>query len=297
MTGESLARVEDAALLTGRGQFLDDLSPLPGALVAAVVRSPHAHARIGNVDLSRARNAPGVAAVIGPEEVRASVRPFPLSVRVPMPYYPSGTDKVRFVGEPVAVVVAADRYLAEDAAELVAVDYERAPRVTGTREALAPRRPAAAPMKPTGTSPPTGPSPSVTSRPAFGRGRPRADPRLLVPALLLDADGVLQRHRGLAGNGRRAGGHGVGELPRAVLMVPVVAGALGVPVSRFRLIVPPDIGGSFGIKAGIYPYVVLMALASRHAGRPVRWTEDRLEHLMASSAGADREMTFDRRRR
>jgi 2-furoyl-CoA dehydrogenase large subunit len=75
-------------------------------------------------------------------------------------------------------------------------------------------------------------------------------------------------------------------------MVPVVASALGVPVSRFRLIVPPDIGGSFGIKAGIYPYVVLMALASKHAGRPVRWTEDRLEHLVASSAGADREMTF-----
>src|ERR1700761_5915807 len=73
-------------------------------------------------------------------------------------------------------------------------------------------------------------------------------------------------------------------------MVPVIASALGWPAYRCRLIVPPDIGGSFGIKAGIYPYVVLMALASRHAGRPVRWTEDRLEHLVASSAGGGPEV-------
>ena len=71
-------------------------------------------------------------------------------------------------------------------------------------------------------------------------------------------------------------------------MVPVIAGALGLPMAQLRLHVPPDIGGSFGIKAGIYPYVVLMALASKHAGRPVRWTEDRIEHLLASSAGTDR---------
>ncbi|HEV7790363.1 MAG TPA: molybdopterin cofactor-binding domain-containing protein, partial [Pseudonocardia sp.] len=75
-------------------------------------------------------------------------------------------------------------------------------------------------------------------------------------------------------------------------MVPVMAGALGIPTSRVRLHVPADIGGSFGIKAGIYPYVVLMALASRHAGTPVRWTEDRIEHLLASSSGADRVMCF-----
>jgi len=72
-----------------------------------------------------------------------------------------------------------------------------------------------------------------------------------------------------------------------------MAGALNIPTSRFRLIVPADIGGGFGIKAAIYPYVVLMALASKHAGRPVRWTEDRIEHLLASSSGSDREMTFE----
>src|SRR5690606_1414147 len=97
----TLARIEDPALLTGRGRFLDDLDPLPGTLAAAVVRSPHPHARIREVHLDRARNHPGVAAVIGPEEVLATLNPFPLSLRTPMPYYPTGTDKVRFVGEPV----------------------------------------------------------------------------------------------------------------------------------------------------------------------------------------------------
>src|ERR1700751_37414 len=119
-----LARVEDLALLTGRGQFLDDLSPLPGSLTAAIVRSPHAHARIRRADLTAARPPPGSPAGIGPDEVAAGLKPFPLSVRTPMPYYPAATDKARFTGEPVAVVVAADRYLAGDAAELVRVDSE-----------------------------------------------------------------------------------------------------------------------------------------------------------------------------
>ncbi|MGH3495676.1 MAG: xanthine dehydrogenase family protein molybdopterin-binding subunit, partial [Sciscionella sp.] len=135
-TTGSLARIEDAPLLTGQGQFLDDLDPLPGTLVAAIVRSPHAHARIRRVELSRARNHPGVAAVIGPEEVTATLRPFPLSLKTPMPYYPSGTDKTRFVGEPVAVVVALDRYTAEDAAELVDIEYEPLPAVVDSAKAL-----------------------------------------------------------------------------------------------------------------------------------------------------------------
>ncbi|MDT7639536.1 MAG: 2-furoyl-CoA dehydrogenase large subunit, partial [Pseudonocardiales bacterium] len=131
------ARVEDGPLVTGQGRFLDDLDPLPGTLVAAVVRSPHPHARIGAVDLSRARAHPGVAAVLGPADVAAALRPFPLSTGAAMPYYPTGTDKVRFVGEPVAVVVATDRYTAEDAAELVDVEYEPLDPVVGARAALA----------------------------------------------------------------------------------------------------------------------------------------------------------------
>ena len=98
------ARVEDAPLVSGRGRFLDDVDPLPGTLVAAVVRATQPHARLVSVDLSRARAHPGVAAVIGPDEVREALRPFPLSTGAAMPYLPTGVDKVRFVGEPIAVV-------------------------------------------------------------------------------------------------------------------------------------------------------------------------------------------------
>ena len=96
------ARVEDPPLLIGQGRFMDDIDPLPGTLTAAIVRSPYAHARIRSVNPDRARNHPGVAAVIGPHEVKAELRPFPLALRAPMPYYPSATDRARFVGEPVA---------------------------------------------------------------------------------------------------------------------------------------------------------------------------------------------------
>ena len=137
----TLARIEDAALLTGQGRFLDDLDPLPGTLVATVVRSPHAHARIRSVNFDRARRCPGVAAVIGPEEVLATLKPFPLSVTAPTPYYATATDKARFVGEPVAVVVATDRYLAEDAAELVDIEYEPLPAVVRTDKAHEPDAP------------------------------------------------------------------------------------------------------------------------------------------------------------
>lgn len=290
MTG--LARIEDAALLTGQGRFLDDMDPLPGTLVAAIVRSPHPHARIRGVDLERARRHPGVAAVIGPEEVLATLNPFPLSVKTPMPYYPTGTDKVRFVGEPVAVVVASDRYTAEDAADLVDIDYEPFDAVVGTYAALEPEAPrvhdtadnnvatdrtftfgevddafAAAPH-------------TITGRYSFPR----------YSSTPMECYSVIADWR-QTDDGPEvttwANFHG------PFSMVQVLAGALGLPTSRVRLIVPADIGGSFGIKAAVYPYVALMALASKYAGTPVRWTEDRLEHMLASSSGSDREMTFE----
>ncbi|WP_369132240.1 xanthine dehydrogenase family protein molybdopterin-binding subunit [Modestobacter sp. I12A-02662] len=286
------SRVEDAPLLTGQGGFLDDLDPLPGTLTAAVVRSPHPHARITRVDLGRARRHPGVTAVIGPEEVLAALRPFPLSVSTDMPYYPTGTDKVRYVGEPVAVVVAADRYVAEDAAELVEVDYELLDPVIGIRPALA----ADAPLLHEAQG-----SNVATDR-TFTFGE--------VDRAFAEADHVVvgeydfPRYSGapmecysvIANWTEDSAGPAIeawANFHGPFTMVPVMSGALGIPTSRVRLHVPADIGGSFGIKAGIYPYVVLMALASKHARTPVRWSEDRVEHLLASSSGADRMMRFE----
>lgn len=304
----TLARVEDAALLCGRGRFLDDVDPLPGTLVAAVVRSPHPHAVIRSVDTSRALTAPGVVAVIGPEEVAAALRPFPLTVKTAMPYYPVAVGKARFVGEPVAVVVASDRYLAEDAAEEVHVDYQPLPAVTDTLAALGRQAPL--------LHPDAGGNVATDRTFAFGR----VEENFATAAHVVNGEYSFPRYSSMpmecycvvadwrdddlppAGDGADAGDAGTGDAgtePAVEVwanfhgpfsMMPVLAGALGIPTTALRLHVPADIGGSFGIKAGIYPYVALMALASRHAGRPVRWTEDRLEHLLASSAGSDRIM-------
>ena len=287
-----LARVEDAALLTGQGRFLDDLDPLPGTLVAAVVRSPHAHARIRRVDLERARRQPGVAAVIGPDEVLQTLKPFPLSVKTPHPYFPTATDKARFVGEPVAVVVATDRYLAEDAAELVEVDYEPLQAVVRTDKALEPGAPL---LHEQATS-------NVATDRTFTFGevdQAFADAERVVTrrysfprysSTPMECYSVVAEWRDGVG-GPEVTAHANFHGPFS--MAPVVAGSLGIPTSSLRLVVPADIGGSFGIKSAVYPYISLMALASKHAGRPVRWTEDRLEHQVASSAGSDRLMTFE----
>ncbi|MCW2575007.1 MAG: carbon monoxide dehydrogenase, partial [Modestobacter sp.] len=286
------SRVEDAPLVTGQGRFLDDLDPLPGTLTAAIVRSPHPHARIRGVDLSRARRHPGVTAVIGPDEVLAALRPFPLSVTTEMPYYPTGTDKVRYVGEPVAVVVAADRYVAEDAAELVDVDYELLDPVVGVRTALAEDAPLLH----------EGQGSNVATDRTFSFGR--------VDQAFADATHVvrgeydfpryssvpMECYSVIANWTEDSAGPAIeawANFHGPFTMVPVMAGAFGIPTSRVRLHVPADIGGSFGIKAGIYPYVVLLALASKHARTPVRWSEDRVEHLLASSSGADRMMRFE----
>ncbi len=266
------SRDEDAALLAGAGRFVDDLDPLPGTLVAAVVRSPHPHARIRSVDLARARAHPGVAAVIGPEEVRAAVRAFPLSTSAPMPYLPSAVDRVRYVGEPVAVVVATDRYVAEDAAELVTVDYEPLDLVVDTRAALADD---AVRLHEDADS-------NVATDRTFSFGEVNA--AFDTAAHVVCGEYTFPRYSSvpmecygvLAQWSEQADGPAVeawANFHGPFTMVPVAAGALGIPTSRFRLHVPADIGGSFGIKSGIYPYVVLMALASKHSGRPVRWTE------------------------
>ncbi|MGI6872096.1 xanthine dehydrogenase family protein molybdopterin-binding subunit [Amycolatopsis sp. 3B14] len=290
--GRRTARVEDPALLTGRGRFLDDMDPLPGTLTAAVVRSPHPHARIRRVDLERARRHPGVAAVIGPEEVKATLRPFPLALKAPMPYYPTATDKVRFVGEPVAVVVAGDRYLAEDAAELVEIDYEPLPPVVDVEKALLPDAPRLHEDADGNVA---------TDRTfTFGdvdRAFAEADhvvkgkydfPRYSSTPMECYAV-VAEWQDEVDGPAIQAWANFHGPFS----MVAVLAGAFGLPASRIRLMIPADNGGSFGIKAGIYPYVALMALASKYAGRPVRWTEDRIEHMLASSAGSDRAMWFE----
>jgi 2-furoyl-CoA dehydrogenase large subunit len=284
-------RVEDPALLTGAGRFMDDIPPLPGMLEAAILRSPHPHARIRSFDARRALATPGVHAVIGPDQI-AELRPFALSLKVPMPYRPGATDRVRYVGEPVAVVLADSRHIAEDAAELIVVDYEPLSAVVDVLAAMAPGAPRLHDDA----------DDNVATDRSFEFGP--VDERFADAARVVTGRFSFPRYSStpietyaIAANWERdAEGDSVtawANFHGPFVLQPVIAGALGLPSQRVRLIVPEDIGGSFGIKSATYPYIVLLAHASRCAGVPVRWVEDRVEHLLASSAGSDREMRFE----
>ena len=129
--GQPIERLEDAALLTGRGRFGDDLGVTPGTLHAAVLRSPHAHAELIAIDAAAALAMPGVRAVLTGEDVKRWSQPFVVGVKQPMQHWALAVDRVRYAGEPVAVVVAQDRYLAEDALDAIRVDYRALPAEIG----------------------------------------------------------------------------------------------------------------------------------------------------------------------
>jgi len=139
LTGQPVLRTEDARLLTGRGCYVDDVA-VPGLLHAAFVRSPHAHARIARVDVGPARLIPGVVSVYADAELRAlaaDIEPTQMTDLIAPTFAVLARDKVRTVGDPVAMVVAESRYLAEDACDAVVVDYEPLPPVVDAEAAMA----------------------------------------------------------------------------------------------------------------------------------------------------------------
>ncbi len=283
--GHPVKRVEDARLLAGRGAFIDDHEPCAGVRAAAIVRSPHPHARIVGYDASAALAMDGVVGVVTGADVARHTKPFSVGVTAPVRYYCAATDKARFVGEPVAVVVARDRYVAEDAAEAMVVHYEPLAAVVDVERALD----ADAPVL----------HEAVGSNLAGHRRLVYGDP----DRAFADADVVIrERFRYPKYSSTPIETYGVvarwdpidgvytiwSNFMGPFIMHPLVARALGVPENRLRFIVPPDIGGSFGIKSTLYPYMALIALAARLTGVPVKWIEDRREHLLASSSGTDR---------
>ena len=138
LVGRAVERVEDAALLTGRGRFADDVGERPGTAHAAVLRSPHAHAEIVSLDATAALSMPEVVTVLTGEDIVAWSRPFIAGVKQPMRHYALAVDRVRYTGEPVAVVVARDRYGAEDALERIEVEYRELDPVVDAVAAAAP---------------------------------------------------------------------------------------------------------------------------------------------------------------
>ena len=273
--GSSPRRVEDEALLRGRGRFIDDLAPVPGAMDAALVRSPFAHARISRIDVSAALGSPGVVAVLTGADLAAVGRPLGAVIRGTTEHHAMAVDVVRYAGEPVAVVVARDRYLAEDAAELVEVDYEPLEAVLDPLEAAE--------------------AGLVVSDRSFCYG----DPDAALAAAHTVVRGRFPFGRWTATPVECFGviadwDHAADSLTvwanfqGPFTLHTVAAGALGLPAARLRLVTPPDSGGSFGVKAGVFGYVVLAGLTSKLCGVPVRWIEDRLEHLAASGSATHR---------
>src|SRR5437660_2654374 len=283
--GRSIERVEDAALLTGRGRYIDDLGVAAGTLHAAILRSSHAHANVRAIRTEAAAAAPGVAAVITGRDVAALSTPLVPVLRAPLEGWPIAVERIRYVGEPVAVVVAADRYLAEDALDLIDVDYDPLPAVVDPLAALAPAAPTL--HEKLGSN--------IASDRSFRYGDPdaafaAAPHRVSVEIRYPRNSCTPIEHYGIVAD------YDPGEDAYDVLanfMGPfslhaVMARALKIPGNRLRLRTPPDAGGSFGVKQGLVPYMVLIGIAARVCGRPVKWIEDRLEHLVGSVSATNR---------
>lgn len=288
--GRSLERREDTALLMGKGRYVDDFPSPVNTLHAAIVRASHAHALIKNIDAVRALALPGVRYVITGEQIRALSDPFLAVLKQPIDQWSLAVDRVRYVGEAIALVLADDRYIAEDGAALVDVDYEALPVVVDPRAAV---REGAPLLHPDTKS-------NVLSVREFVYGDPDAAFAGAHKTISLDVDyprssytpmeclAVMAEYRPADKSFEV-----LSNFQGPFSAHPVMAKALRVPGSRLRLKTPPDSGGSFGIKLSVFPYIVLMSLASQISGRPVRWIEDRLEHLQAANSGPNRITKLD----
>ncbi|WP_179137842.1 xanthine dehydrogenase family protein molybdopterin-binding subunit [Candidatus Entotheonella palauensis] len=288
--GASVPRTEDPRLLRGHARYVDDIT-LPGLLHATIVRSPHAHARIRGIDRHAAQAHPGVARVFCFNDLSDWMQPMPISGAAPpsldtrlgirerpTPQYPLARDIVRYAGEPVAVIVARSRAEAEDAADLMEIDYDPLPAVIDTQAAVNPDSPCVYPDW----------GDNVTLSFSHRLGDP--DAAMAAADVVVRETFRVQRYSGtpVECRGMVVEPHPVEQrltiwnatqfphfVQRALVSV------LGWPAHRIR-VVAPDVGGGFGVKASSYPEDILIPLAAMLLGRPVKWIEDRREHFMAS---------------
>ena len=252
-------RKEDPALLSGRGRYADDLPVPVGTLHTHVMRSPHAHAEIAAIDATTALAHDGVWAIITGEDVRKLSEPFLAAVKTPVRQWSLAVERVRYVGEPVALVVAESRYIAEDAAELVRIDYAPLEAVIDPRAACEKSAPLIHAEAETN---------EVSVR-KFSYGEvdaafASADRRIVMttefPRLSFTP---IECYVVVADHSAAEGSYDVlANFQGPFSMHPVMARALRVVGPKLRLRIPPDSGGSFGIKLSVFPYVVLMALAA-----------------------------------
>ena len=282
--GARIPRNEDPRLLRGLGCYVDDVHP-PGVLHGVSLRSPHAHARVVRIDATAARRQPGVHLVLMAADLGELNQPAPLLIPHPTLTHPRtqrplAAEEVRFVGEPVAFVVADDRYLAEDAAALIEVDYEPLPAVVDLATALAPGGPRVHADVPDNRA--------ARFRQTVGDadGAIARAHRVLRERLTIERScGSPIEARGVVAEwDARRRTLRVWDSTQAALPVKNgLARMFGLPEFDVDVIVP-DVGGGFGTKIMLFfPEEILVPHAAMVLGRPVKWTEDRREHLIAAN--------------
>ena len=286
IVGARVKRTEDPRLLTGRGAYTDDRR-VSRLLHVAFRRTDQPHARIRGIDCSAARAAPGVVAVFTAEDLSEAVKPVFATSRIKdyyaTPILPLACGKVRYVGEPVVGVIAESRYQAEDALELLTIEYEPLPVVMDADAAVR----AGAPLL----------HEEAGSNVLVSREFKRGDVDAALAAAPIRIQGRFRMHRKTAAaiepraclaewepNGDALTLHSATQVPGIVR--DALALALGIPGERIR-VVAPDVGGGFGGKGSLYPEELFVSAAARRLARPVKWTSDRMEDLTATSQGFD----------
>ncbi|MBI4219658.1 MAG: molybdopterin-dependent oxidoreductase, partial [Chloroflexi bacterium] len=289
---ESVKRREDPRLITGQGRYVDDIR-LPGMLTLALVRSPHAHARIKRIDVTRAAKAPGVVAVFTAADLAGELGSLPAGWVLPdlrQPKHPPiAVDKVRYVGDPVAVVVAEDAHTAADAARLVKVTYEPLPAVVDGEKAT--RR--AAPLLHEGKAEEGGAPNNVAFDWEVNGGdfdaaakvaevvvKERIINQRLIPNAI-EARGVVALYEAASGNLTLWTSTQIPHLVRLLFAL-----VTGHPEHKLRVI-SPDVGGGFGSKLFLYAEEVITGIVAKNIGRPVKWIEGRQENYLATAHGRD----------
>jgi carbon-monoxide dehydrogenase large subunit len=283
--GARVERAEDNELLAGKGVFVDDID-FPGMLYAHVIRSVHAHARIMRIDTDAAKRAPGVVGVITFEDLGA-VRKLPLTIPhpnlKPLTEFPLAKEKVRYVGEPVAVIVATSRHAAEDAAALVEVEYEPLTPCVDIENALSPGAPLVHESEPDNVA-------GFMKQSTGDVDKAFADADHVIRETLrvhrggchaIETRGIVAQYEPKAGFLTIwASCQGPHRIRRTLLQL------MDMPEHKVRVIAP-RVGGGFGPKGGFYPENFLVPWLAVRFGTAVKWIEDRREHFIASRQERD----------
>src|SRR5579864_2488245 len=283
LVGKRVRRREDPRLITGTATYVEDIQ-MPGMHYAVIVRSPHAAAKIRSINTKQAETAPGVMAVFTGKDT-AKVGPIPCGASLPglrVPHHHIlATDRVYYVGHPVAVVVATDRYLARDAADLIEVDYEVLPAVADPEKALAKGAPAVHPQWPDNVAFTYHQDGGDIDK-AFAEAdvvvKQRITSERLIP-MAMETRGVVAEWRAAD---RQLNLYTSTQVPHLVRTL--VAGMLGLEENRMRGIAP-EVGGGFGSKLNIYAEEALMGFVAMQIGKPVKWIESRRENFLTTIHG------------